>query len=228
MALRPAINQKKGKVGERKVDKELNPMFLGKFKHHKINNLILLDEKGKSHQIDHIVITSKGIFCIETKNLAGHILGNENQEKWIQCLGGKKYPFPNPLKQNRSHIYHLNQIVKNSYPIESVVVMSQNNANSISCANVVNLDDIRKYITEFESNTLLSDEEMDHIYTILLEANQEISNREHQKNISKTKNEIKEGICPRCSGRLIQKKGKYGSFYGCSNYPGCTFKIKEK
>ena len=29
--------------------------------------------------------------------------------------------------------------------------------------------------------------------------------------------------CPRCGGRLVLRDGKYGDFYGCSNYPRCRF-----
>ncbi len=31
------------------------------------------------------------------------------------------------------------------------------------------------------------------------------------------------GICPQCGGKLIMRKGKYGSFIGCSNYPNCRY-----
>ncbi|WP_080957333.1 topoisomerase DNA-binding C4 zinc finger domain-containing protein [Brachyspira hyodysenteriae] len=34
-------------------------------------------------------------------------------------------------------------------------------------------------------------------------------------------------ICPRCKGKLILKEGKYGQFYGCSNYPNCKFIMKK-
>ncbi len=36
-------------------------------------------------------------------------------------------------------------------------------------------------------------------------------------------------VCPRCGGNLVARKGKYGSFIGCSNYPKCRYteKIKE-
>ncbi len=30
-------------------------------------------------------------------------------------------------------------------------------------------------------------------------------------------------ICPRCQGDLLLKDGRYGNFYGCSNYPKCTY-----
>ncbi len=35
-------------------------------------------------------------------------------------------------------------------------------------------------------------------------------------------NEIK-GICPRCGGNLFEKRGKFGRFFACSNYPACTY-----
>lgn len=30
-------------------------------------------------------------------------------------------------------------------------------------------------------------------------------------------------ICPRCNGELIKREGRYGSFYGCSNFPSCRY-----
>lgn len=33
------------------------------------------------------------------------------------------------------------------------------------------------------------------------------------------------GICPECSGNLVKRKGKYGEFVGCSNYPKCRYWI---
>lgn len=28
--------------------------------------------------------------------------------------------------------------------------------------------------------------------------------------------------CPTCSAQMILRKGPYGEFYGCRNYPDCT------
>lgn len=33
-------------------------------------------------------------------------------------------------------------------------------------------------------------------------------------------------ICPRCGSKLIERKGKYGNFIGCSRYPQCYYKRK--
>ncbi|WOV86956.1 NERD domain-containing protein [Sporosarcina oncorhynchi] len=31
------------------------------------------------------------------------------------------------------------------------------------------------------------------------------------------------GVCPTCNGELVIKKGRYGKFYGCVNYPSCRY-----
>ena len=54
-----------------------------------------------------------------------------------------------------------------------------------------------------------------------------VNDRQHVKNIREAAREvnatINAGICPKCGGRLVERRGKYGSFYGCSNYPKCKF-----
>ena len=36
-------------------------------------------------------------------------------------------------------------------------------------------------------------------------------------------------ICPKCNGKLVIREGKYGKFYGCSNYPKCKYiKVEQK
>ena len=30
-------------------------------------------------------------------------------------------------------------------------------------------------------------------------------------------------LCPRCRGVLVQRSGKFGAFYGCSNFPECRY-----
>jgi restriction system protein len=36
-------------------------------------------------------------------------------------------------------------------------------------------------------------------------------------------NNTKEEKCPECGGTLVEKSGKYGRFFGCSNYPKCKY-----
>lgn len=223
-ATKPIRAKRHGAQGERKVDAKLNPLIFGKVEHRQINNLILVDNNGKSHQIDHIEIRENGIFCIETKNYIGWIFGNETSDKWTQTLyTGEKHSFYNPVKQNRTHCYQISRVLGKKYPVNSVVVMANNNADKISCNGVVNLSELKKYLSWYNDGTHLSIEEMDMIYQKLMLAGSNMSNKEHVQNIKKTQKEIEHNICPRCGGALVLRKGQSGKFYGCSNYPKCKF-----
>lgn len=70
---RPIRSKINGVIGEAKVDKKLNPLIFGKVNHRQIDNYIIQDEQGKTHQIDHIEIRENGIVCIETKNYSGYV-----------------------------------------------------------------------------------------------------------------------------------------------------------
>ena len=52
---------------------------------------------------------------------------------------------------------------------------------------------------------------------------------QHVEGIHKKKAEVANQIganrCPKCGGELITIKGKYGDFYGCTNYPKCKVTI---
>lgn len=141
---------------------------------------------------------------------------------------GEKHQFVNPLKQNKSHIYHLSKVLDKKYRINSVVVMVQNNADKVDCSNVVNLDDLKSYLKNFNDGTCYSIEEMNEIYNKLINVSSKMTNKEHVNNIRQTQSELKEGICPRCGGKLVERNGQYGKFMGCSNYPKCKFILKNK
>lgn len=83
-------------------------------------NDILIKVGDRYSQIDHIVISTYGIFVIETKNYAGSIMGREDDNHWKQDIVsmGKsqsyinsKY-FYNPVKQNKTHTKVLHQIIE--------------------------------------------------------------------------------------------------------------------
>ncbi len=41
------------------------------------------------------------------------------------------------------------------------------------------------------------------------------------KILEKTRKTQPDILCPLCKAEMIRRKGKYGEFYGCSNFPGC-------
>ena len=186
---------------------------------------MLVSEEGKSSQIDHVVINKNGIFVIETKNYAGRIYGRESQLEWTQVLkyGKVKNKFYNPIKQNGTHVLRVKETLKNDYPIFSAVVFVQDNTKYIEAPGVYKLGELKRFV---KTPTLksLTEEQMAQAYeTLCNAARKDVSRSNHVTNINTMLTNIENNICPRCGAELKLRHGKNGDFYGCTNYPKCTF-----
>ncbi len=100
--------QKIGAQGEKDVSLMLSK--LRKNKYHVIDNVMLKHANGKTSQIDHIVVSQKGIFVIETKNYSGIVKGDLNKQWWTHTCGKNKHVVYNIVYQNQGHV----KAVKNS------------------------------------------------------------------------------------------------------------------
>lgn len=211
--------ENRGKRGENKVRRIIGETI--KNEQYVINDLIVSND-GKTSQIDHIVINSRGVFVVETKNYSGEIYGSENQHEWTQVLayGKVKNKLYNPLKQNATHVYNVKKII-GKLPIHSLVVFVQNNTYHINANNVIPLSALKSNLLSGEA--VLTVEQMEKAYNLLLASKTEISTKEHIGNIRTQQENIEHGICPRCGGKLVLRNGMYGEFWGCSNYPKCKF-----
>ena len=70
-----------------------------------LNNVVLSDPRtGSSMEIDHILLSLRGIFVVETKNRSGEIYGDDETETWTQVLGKGdiRHEFYSPVKQCRT------------------------------------------------------------------------------------------------------------------------------
>lgn len=79
-----------------------------------------------------------------------------------------------------------------------------------------------------------NDLEIDHIFPISKGGKSEFSNLQtlcHSCNVLKSDNieyrtnslHNRNTRCPICGAKLMLREGKYGVFYGCSNYPSCSY-----
>ncbi len=189
-----------------------------------INDFRLRTSNGRTSQIDHIVINRNGVFVIETKNYSGRIYGQEQSQEWTQVLnyGKVKNKFYNPVKQNKTHVYHISNIIGAGVPIISAVVFVKGNVHFINSTGVYTLGGLRALVKN--TNGLLTPQKMEFLHTKLLEANdRSVTNAEHIENIRVMQYNMNNNICPRCGKNLVMRNGKNGRFMGCEGYPNCKF-----
>ncbi len=99
-----------------------------------ILNDISLRSGRKRAQIDHLVVSPKGLFVLETKNWRGEIVGDERERRWTQLRepGTRPVTVSNPILQNQRHVEVLNACLRAAgiqWPdVFSVVVMTSSRA----------------------------------------------------------------------------------------------------
>lgn len=92
---------------------------------HLLNNITIPFQDGTT-QIDHVLISTKGVFVIETKHYSGWIFANEKSKQWAQVIYRVKSQFQNPIHQNYKHVKAVQQLFDflPKEQIHSIVVFS--------------------------------------------------------------------------------------------------------
>lgn len=197
-----------------------------------LNNVMLQTETGTT-QIDHIVVSVYGIFVIEMKNYKGWITGDEYSEEWTKHMYGKKYKFRNPLKQNYGHVKTLESLL--GLPEDKfipIVAFSVDSDIKVKPSKpVVYTVQLKKEIKSHQEK-MFELSELPGLVEKITDHNVDSRQmrQEHEEHIKekvrKKERSIAEGVCPRCGGALVRRKGKYGEFTGCRNYPKCHYTVK--
>ena len=232
----------KGAVGEWYVNKALSKLGTNYKIYH---DLYVPNGDGGTTQVDHVVTSPYGIFVIETKHYQGWIFGKGNQRYWTQTIYKRKEKLFNPIWQNYGHIQAIKKyIAKEDFEfIYSIIAFSQNSTlkfkEDFTSARVIQFPQLTKVIKEWNVQRINSSElkEINRALEglIITDKNQkkqvkkkhvaDIKNNRKDK-VRKEKENIQQNVCPNCSGELTMKKGKYESFYGCSNFPKCKYTKK--
>ena len=225
-----------GERGERRVSAYLEDLPCEDYR---VYNDLLIRDGNYTTQVDHVIISRYGVFVLETKNVHGKVYGSGNSEYWKQYLpdiGYKRYGFTqehqlrNPIWQNGGHIKSLRRLVfGHDIPVYGVVVFPQETDLFVEAEQpVLGMWDVVPYIKQYHDE-VLSTEQMSYYRRRLLEviSTSEADRKSHLDNVHRNQERrdaaVASGKCPLCGGRLVLRNGRYGAFYGCSNYPQCKY-----
>ena len=229
-----------GENGEREVSSYLADLECEEYQ---VFNDLLLRNGNYTTQIDHIILSRYGVFVIETKNVHGKVYGSGNAEFWKQYLpdwGYKRYDITqehqlrNPIWQNAGHIKTLRRLIfDNDIPIYGIVVFPYDTDLYVTAEQpVLKMWQVVPYIKRFRDRDL-SAEQVGFYRRRILEviSTTESDRKQHLDNVNRNKERrdaaVASGKCPRCGGNLVLRNGKYGQFYGCSNYPRCNYILNK-
>lgn len=219
----------KGYIGEVIVNFTIN-IRLDKDDYHLIKNVTLPTEDGTT-QIDHILVSSKGIFVLETKNMKGWIFGSEKQRHWTQKIFKHTSKFQNPLHQNYKHTKTLSSCldIPDSKIFSVIVFVGDSEFKTEMPENVTYAGGFIRYINS-KQETILSATEIrlaiQKIETGRLKPSIK-THREHAQHVKDIKVQKAFGkSCPKCGSTMVHRVSKKGAnagnkFWGCSQFPKC-------
>ena len=128
-------------------------------------------------------------------------------------------------------MYSVVLLICDSFKVNNINDDSKN-LDTVVCSNLpAMLDGIQLLIKERPE--LISDDLKKEIYEFIIENQYSGKEKrlEHKNNMKvyqeKQKNSKNEKLCPYCNAELKLRNGKYGEFYGCSNYPKCKYTQKK-
>lgn len=233
----------KGKIGENRVH---NILMQLPDDYVILDDVVLQTNRGTT-QIDHVVVSRYGVFAIETKNYRGEIYGDDKRKEWTQMIitdvtYAKKWwktytyvtknHFYNPVKQSLAHSIAIKNLLSewSALKVMPIVVFTGSAVLKDVASSYHVVYDFQLLDAILDNRTIyLADNDVQRVVDILLQNNvrEFVDNRSHVNNIYASKaeenNKVALGICPKCGGNLVLRTGKYGNFYGCSNYPKCKF-----
>ena len=204
---------------------------------------VLIDGAAEhTSQIDLLIIGTKGIYVVEVKTFTdAKIYGDMAKSKWYYYSHGRKYEIYSPIKQNQKHVDYLKRFLQDfgDIPFFSIITMicedyklsGASPQNTIVCNSLPAMERAMYQLTK-EHPAVLSEEEKQKICAYI-QTNQHIgksARAAHKEQVVSYKNDLEElksqKKCPYCKADLVLRNGKYGSFYGCPNYPKCKYILK--
>ena len=206
-----------------------------------LHDVLIDGAEQHTSQIDLLIIGNKGIYVVEVKTFAdAKIYGDAGKSKWYYYNHGAKYEIYSPVKQNQKHVDYLKVFLKDfgEVPCFSVITMicddfkisGKLNPGTVICNSLPAMEQAVLMLAK-ENPEVWDDAKKQQIFAYI-QNNQhqgKATRADHKESVIAYKEELDElkrlKKCPYCKTDLVLRKGKYGEFYGCSNYPKCKYTL---
>lgn len=191
------------------------------------HNVVVPTSNGTT-QIDHLIVSTYGLFVIETKNMNGWIFGHEQDSQWTQKFPRASHRFQNPLKQNYRHLCCLEEYL--GLPktcLHSIIFFIGEAELKTPMPGNVLTHGLSSYIRRHRE-LLLSEQDVEQIIAAIQELKRDRTFNHATHMTSLADRHSSTTRCPKCGNDLIERQSKKGdhpgsTFLGCKSYPRCRF-----
>ena len=90
---------------------------LNEIGHERLDGLVIPNGDDGEIQIDHLLLTSKGLLIVDIKDAVGTVFGSDKMQDWTVISEERRYTFPNPQAALYDRIAAVRHIVR-QVPVE--------------------------------------------------------------------------------------------------------------
>lgn len=203
------------------------PLGLRSPDYHHFHRVVVPTSRG-STEIDHLILSTFGIFVVELKDRSGWIFGDAFQAQWTAVHFRRKYRFQNPLHQNFGHLKALEEFLSvDPRVLFGVVVFRGDFEFRTPVPEGVLCHEYKAWVASHRE-VLLDDLTVSRAVELLNTKAEHgwFARRRHVRSVRARYGS--DTICPKCGGELRMRTQKRGDrpgsqFLGCSRYPSCRF-----
>ena len=94
---------------------------LGEISFDRIDGLLIPNGDEGEIQIDHLLLTSRGLLIVDIKDVVGIVFGSDKMQEWTVISDDRRYTFSNPQPALYDRIAAVRQIVR-QVPVEGRVL----------------------------------------------------------------------------------------------------------
>ena len=158
-------NDRAGIRGEKYINYHIRPLLRND--EYLLAHVLLPLKEGIPTEIDSLIISRKGLICIESKYWVGHISGTDNDDEWVQEYDDPRMDtryHKNPVRQNEFHCNVLKRILKYKYDVENFVIFPLfDDGTGIQSQHAMTVKEFKKTYRLAEDN-VLTIEQVNEIY----------------------------------------------------------------
>jgi restriction system protein len=85
---------------------------LAEISYDRIDGLVIPNADDGEIQIDHLLLTSKGLLIVDIKGVEGTVFGSDKMQEWTVISNKRRYTFPNPQAALYDRVAAVGHIVR--------------------------------------------------------------------------------------------------------------------
>lgn len=118
-------------------------------------DLVIPDGAGGETQLDHLMLTARGLVLLDVKDVSGNVFCSERMEDWTVIDGDRRFTFRNPLGQVYDKVAAVRRHVQDIPVTGLIVFTSHAEFTKGRPANVLNLEELaRQYAAQGRTDQL--------------------------------------------------------------------------